>query len=354
MVRSLHPAQTYKEPTAVKLWRYGMMGGGIVLALLILYCGAWGVTAYMMRDSLQTWFSAQAAAGRHAAYNDQETRITGFPFRVQAALPDVVIQQADQSDPLSWSLAIPRLEVSIVPLPWRIDRVTIQAPQGLVVGQGEQRFDIQAQNHRLTFSWLSQTIPSFVSASVEALKVRPLVDTEGGMTLAQGKIHAAASSETQDYDVRLTLDGLRVGPAVVMDQVIMDARLTQGFYHQAFTPEGLAQWRDQGGVATIERLLIEGQPTTVQGNGTVGLDARLQPVGTFNARIGGFFDLVDRMSAQGMIRRQDATMAKVMLGMLAKRPEGGGAPVISVALSVQNQRLYVGPVALMAVPEISW
>jgi len=92
----------------------------------------------------------------------------------------------------------------------------------------------------------------------------------------------------------------------------------------------------------------------LDGDGTMALDGRLQPVGAFSARVTGYDAALNQLIQAGLIRSSDGNMAKMILGALGKVPEGGGPKQIDVPISVQDQRLSVGPIPLMRVPEILW
>jgi len=85
----------------------------------------------------------------------------------------------------------------------------------------------------------------------------------------------------------------------------------------------------------------------------VALDAAMQPIGAFTARIEGFFETVDALRENGIIRPRDAVTAKMVLGVLAKRNEAGRLS-LAVPLTLQDRRLYAGPVPLIEVPPVSW
>ena len=54
------------------------------------------------------------------------------------------------------------------------------------------------------------------------------------------------------------------------------------------------------------------------------------------------------------MRRRDAVTAKLVLGALARTPEGGGPPTLNLAITVQDRTLFAGPVALARLPAIDW
>jgi len=85
----------------------------------------------------------------------------------------------------------------------------------------------------------------------------------------------------------------------------------------------------------------------------LALDADLQPIGAFTTRIEGFFETVNALHEKGLIRSQDAVTAKMVLGVLSKRNDAGRIS-LTVPLTVQERRLYVGPVPLAVIPPVRW
>ena len=117
------------------------------------------------------------------------------------------------------------------------------------------------------------------------------------------------------------------------------------------------RWRDGGG--TIELSRVEGRwgALLLAGEGTLALDGAFQPVGAFTARIEGYSETIDALRAAGAVSGTNALAAKMALTALARRDgelTGGGRPYLMLPMSLQERRLYVGPVALLTVPALAW
>jgi hypothetical protein len=72
-----------------------------------------------------------------------------------------------------------------------------------------------------------------------------------------------------------------------------------------------------------------------------------------SANFKGFFSTIDQLKNAGFIRPSDGSLAKMVLGVFAKRVSSGQR-IISLPLTVQGGELSVGPVALIKVPPINW
>jgi len=119
-------------------------------------------------------------------------------------------------------------------------------------------------------------------------------------------------------------------------------------------PEAIQKWSDKGGTIEIEALKVAYGPLRLQADGTLALDGELQPIGAFSGRAEGFYETVDALRERGLVRGRDATAARFVLGALAKQPEWGGPAVLELSLSIQNRRLYTGPVPLLELGRLRW
>lgn len=348
MARVPHPAKMYKEPLSVRLWRYGSFLAVVLGVLAVLYGLAWVGTAYVLRDTVKTWFADQQAQGIAASFDEDQSRLSGFPFVVTARVPAVTWVRPDQT-----AVAVPLLELSITPLPWRLKEVSVTIPQGATLTHRAVAYEIQAEQFQLDVDWSGVGLPDWASVMIKNMTIE---NADAGKTLkiVQGQALLSGQNVDAPYELDMSLSGIRIGDDQKTSDFLLRLAATHGLQFYPVTQAGLAEWRDQGGALDISRLALEVDTITVQSSGTLALDGNLQPVGSLSARIGGFFGVVDQLVRQGIIRRQDASMAKIMLGALAKQPEKGGVPVLSVPLTVQNQTLFVGPVALAPVPFVRW
>jgi hypothetical protein len=115
----------------------------------------------------------------------------------------------------------------------------------------------------------------------------------------------------------------------------------------------LMRWRDLGGTVKITRIETRYGPLALAADGTAAFDGAMQPIGAFTARIEGFIETIDALRERGLVRGRDALTAKIVLGALARR-SGDGPPALTIAVTVQDGKLYVGPVVLLDIPLIAW
>jgi hypothetical protein len=116
----------------------------------------------------------------------------------------------------------------------------------------------------------------------------------------------------------------------------------------------LSAWRDAGGALDVKEFDLDWPPIAVSGNGTLALDNGLQPMGAFTLKFRGFFEALDGLAAEGMVTRDQAGTARLVLGLLAKRPPEGGPPELTAPFTAQDRQLAVGPLKLMEIPAVTW
>ncbi len=352
-----HAALTYREPLSVRVGRYGLRAGAVLVLLIVLYVIAWFVTSMELRKSIRGWFEARQQAGYIATHDEAQARISGFPFAVKATLKDVhFAPPKNGGEPRAWSWNAQQVVFSITPLPWTVRRVTVDLHGQQTLNWDGQSYKGHARRFDYTFDWLSEGVAQTMQVEIQNLS---LENAKGHALNIESLNGDTARRNNGAYGYELKAENIILPKGVVgmghnVPELIVRGRFTQAFGEQGVGREELADWRDAGGTMEVERLLIGYDPLRLQGNGTLALDGDLQPVGAFSARIQGFFETVGRLNRAGVIRGPDASMAKVVLGMLAKQPKNGGPSTISLPLTIQDRALYAGPVRLIELPQLEW
>ncbi len=122
----------------------------------------------------------------------------------------------------------------------------------------------------------------------------------------------------------------------------------------AISPDRLSRWRDAGGTVEAEQIQLLWGPVQFFGDGTLSLDAAMQPEGAFTARIAGLDKLIDLLESEGRVRPQQAAIARIALAVLTRAPAGGGPPAATVPVTLQNRVVSVGPVPLLTLDPVVW
>jgi hypothetical protein len=341
----------FPDETAEQKSRFRLPGvTWAVAAGLVSYVIFWFVMAEQFRDAVRTW--AEGGDGTRAAYS--RLSLGGFPFLVRLSIED-----AELSRPGLWAWR--GGSVVLEARPWSPWRVRVRAPGDFEIdlpgpagpaawkgGAGEMLADVAFEGGRAIDTRI--TISDF-----------ELTAANRRLAVARGSVRlillgdASANHLTASADLRVEArdleapGGLPLGPR--LGRIALTARMMGGIGRGA---GALAYWRDKGGTIEVTELALDYGPLKARASGTAALDGAMQPVGVFTARIRGFFQTIDALKARGLIRARDALTAKMVLGVLARKSDDGGSPILSLAVTVQDRKVYAGPVALAEVPEVRW
>ena len=118
--------------------------------------------------------------------------------------------------------------------------------------------------------------------------------------------------------------------------------------------ERAAAWRDGGGRMVLRRLALGWGPLGLSGSATMTLDEQMQPDGSATAQLVGYDAALDALAASGAMPQRAAVVAKGVLGILAKPPEGGGAPRVELPVTLRDRTLTAGRFPLLRLPDLVW
>lgn len=318
-------------------------------ALAVLYGAAWTGAAFWFKARLE----AVAADLRREGYTVEtsDLLLVGFPARVgvMTARLDVTAPPAHggwrwEAGPTRVSLAAGAPRTAVVDLTGR-HRIAglLSAPDvglALTVGRGAAHL-VFARDRSLDAVELT-------------LADMAVGDGAGALRLGDAALHADARGRS----ARASAHGIALPEAVpVLGGAIATLGLTfdiTGDLPSGPLPAALEAWRAGGGALELRAFALDWGPARAAGSGTFALDAALQPIGALTVKFQGFFDIVDALVKEGHVPERNASMAKIVLGILAKPPAAGGAPELSLPLTVQDRKLFAGPVMLMETPEVRW
>lgn len=323
------------------------------LVLLVLaavgYTGYWFWLADRIGAGLDDWIAAERAQGRDVVIRTRA--VEGFPGRMHIALVDVVYD-----DPVNERrLQLPSLTGSLSPFtPTRIVGKA-EGPAAVDLGRGPApgRYILSAVSNAIGYDAGDVKIDL---GGFELAGPPPVSRFSAGkltLGLTQGIRPVTGSVGVDAADIVLPASvGSPLGDTVRYLKARLDFKETNP--PAALTPFALDAWRQAGGDIEVRALSFGHGEADVAATGTVALDQHLQPIAAFTAQVAGFKESLDALTQAGMVRPKDGALAKAVLGFLAKTPKGGGRPELSVAISVQDQVLSVGPVNLIQLPTVRW
>lgn len=345
---------------ALGVLRKALVAVVVVAVLAAAYVGAWFFLALQFRDGLADWVAARRAEGMTVRYGTMT--LGGFPFWLRATVTQPALAARA---PAAWSW---QGEVAIVEArPWRLDRLWIRSPGAhtvtveVVPGQSETyRGVVRALTANMVFARGRPTRADVALAGLAmrgGTPVRPLSVAEARIKVERPPaVDPDYRVPTLEADIEVQNLRLPADREPPLGREVARLRLVGSI--MGLVPDGplapaLERWRDTGGTVKVTRLETRYGPLSLTGDGTLALDGAMQPIGAFTARIEGFLETIDALRDRGLVRGRDAVTAKVVLGALARRSEGG-APSLTIAVTLQEGKLYVGPVALLEVPRLAW
>ncbi|HEC90892.1 MAG TPA: DUF2125 domain-containing protein [Alphaproteobacteria bacterium] len=327
--------------------------------LALIYTGYWFTLAIGARTKTLEWTAERRAGGFEARVS--QLQVSGFPFEIRLRSGAVRLGDPGAVTPWSWTAD----GAAAVVKPWAPFHVAV-FPSGvqkvtLIRGGRAQTFRGRAKHIEVAFT--------IGGGGDDMVTVEGLSISGGGGTfrLDSGRLRArfpksvGGNDETPvfalDFDVRglgfAAASGLPFGGAIdhigFSGQVLGPLDPARGFPSK----KALASWRDGGGTVTVSRLEAVWGPLGLRASGTMALDKAMQPIGAFTAKFKGFIAGVEALRKRGLIRSRDAVTATLVLGALSQKDSNGGTS-LNLSVTVQNRKLFAGPLPLMAIPEIHW
>lgn len=342
-------------PAGRKFGLIALAAAGAVVLAAVLYNFYWEFTARQFRTGIEQWLAARAQEGTRVTYST--IGVDGYPFHLRAVIAEPSAARFTGARPWSWRGPAIRLTAR----PWRPSRLQLTAPGRhwltTVVGGRAREYDVAVET-----LWLKLRVARH-GVERATLAARGLVAKEEGagealrLKAAGIAFKRAAAAEAGKPGLELT--GAADGAAFAVEPAPGLGRVTERFWlvvvgntvPPALTGADLAKWRDRGGIVDVRRLSVRHGPLAAEGDGTLALDAEMQPMAAFTVRVRGYDGVIDRLTAAGAIKPQPAALAKAALGLLAGQ-QGGGE--VKVPLSIQDRRLYLGPVPVARLPVVVW
>lgn len=349
----------------------------VVLAVVVVlpaaaFAAGWYWLAGQIELTLVQWAFAQRAAGTDIRWQSLDR--AGFPFHVGVRLDGA--EATGHAGQWSWQWQGPPVDVRLRPL--ADDRLVFIAP-------GRHDIDLAGPGRRTGAAVDGEALALAVDLagagrpSGGTLSGRVLnAVTRDGTFLASlqsgevawrrtgfvastpGALHAAPSQTARLAIAGLTLGKPFASPAIDILGSEVSAATVEARLDGAITPgdgtlaPALAAWRDGGGTLEVTKLLLSWGPLRAEGDGTAALDAALQPQGAFSLRIQGLAQLLAALERQRLIEPQAAAIARLALTAFSRQGADGTTPEILLPVTIQQRRLFLGPIPLATLPSIIW
>jgi hypothetical protein len=335
---------------------------GILAALAVLaatHTGLWWFATGQLEDALTVW-QAQSSAAGWTIFVGKPVR-TGWPLAAAIVVPDLTLAggEADIPGGLSWRAA--QTELAVALLRPRELRIRVTGQQHLRLS-GLAEFAFSAEQFEATVP-LDPGAPA-QSADLAASGLHAAV-AGGSLDIATLALHADSRAAAARGEEALAVTGSAeaIGLPALPSAWPLGPRIASVSFDAALTgpPPGLADlatraaaWRDGGGTLALHRLALGWGPLGLSASAAMTLDAHLQPQGTATVRLIGYDATLDALAASGMLAPRAALTVKSILALLARPPEGGGAPQVVLPLTLRDRTLAAGQFPLLRLPELGW
>lgn len=335
----------------ISAMRYVVLVGLIIGALLGYYL-LWAHLSDQVAAEATRWIEAQRAQGRQVSYG--RMRQWGFPYRLSLTL-----ENASWHDPQSaagWRIEADEINAHLQL--WKFDHVI---------------FDLNGQQR---LGWKDGAAGRQAVLAAERFRASVVLDGAGAwLRIAADLNRPVLSGALQDWSAeKLLLHARRAGNvppsadlAVQAEKLILPASADGPLGREIAalklvgsargTPVGktpeelLGTWRDSGGIVEFETIALQWGALKINGDGTLTLDKQYRPLGAMAGQIRGAGAGIDALVAAGKMKADEAAAAKAALGMIALRDDKG-EQYLPLPLTAQEGRLFLGPVALFALPSI--
>jgi hypothetical protein len=328
----------------------------LVLTLLVLLAGGgygvyWHETAREIEAGVPAWATAQREQGFALAWRTLDVGGFPFAFRLRIAAP---VLRAERPFPYEAHGATLTATAS----PFDLRTWHVSAPDGATVTAATLPGGLEAASLEGRVA-LGGDMTSIVLAAKETAGTGVL---RGLMADAfEVRLVLPQHAPTTHRDVTMSLTAnvqqaiLPAIPAPLSQRLasVSLAATVKGPWASGGFQRALVGWRDAGGTIELETAHVEWNGTVVDLSGTLALDGAMQPEGAMTASVAGADHAVDAAVTAGALQQRYADVAKSVLRAISAKDETGKA-ALHVPVSIQEQRVYIGPAAVAALPRIDW
>jgi hypothetical protein len=334
--------------------------GFTIALLLLIYLGIWAGTAVLVFQQAEGWMESLQLDGLQVRHD--EPFFGGFPEKVTITYPELKVTSGNL--PADWSWNTQAVSISARPLLVKQLSIDLSGAHSVTtLGTPIPVLNLGAADSKLDLEFDSSGTIS--SADLTVSKATATWPSEGTHIFEVGEANFSIQrlvpipqrSKISNLEIRihdLHLPAITPAPFdPTIKKVSFIARTPMPNFGQSLSAS-LKAWADTGDVIEFREMEVVWPPFTISATGIATLDERLQPAGAFSAKIQGFFEVLNILVTNGAVRSRDASMARIVLGLLTRSPPGGGPPELSTSITAQDGKLYAGPVMLMDLPMIVW
>lgn len=116
----------------------------------------------------------------------------------------------------------------------------------------------------------------------------------------------------------------------------------------------IKEWQQNSGSIAIEWISVVAPPLSFDGNGTIGLDEKLQISADIPLQIKGVDVLIANLTERKIITGKEALMVQGLAQVLNEKDPETGEPIMNANLSIQKRGVFIGPMRIATLPHIIW
>lgn len=328
--------------------------GGIVAGALAAYYFVWVHLVDQVAARATAWIAGQRSLGREVSYD--RMRLWGFPYRLSVTFEN--LRWHDPQAMADWDMQADAVTAHMQL--WNLEHMIFDLGTTQRIGW-RAAADAPRQEAVMT----SQRC--LASLTTDAAGVWQQFDSD----IHQPNLAIGKQDWTAD---RLRLHGRRGGNvppstdlAVQADNAMLPpqvdgplgrkvAALTlignlRGAFYGKTPEEALRTWRESGGILDLSTIALDWGGLRLEGDGSIAIDRQLRPLGAMSGKIYGAAKGIDALQDAGRMTDKEAAAAKTALALL-QQPDGEGKQHLTVPLTAQDGKLFLGPVALFNLPSV--
>lgn len=328
----------------------------LLVVAVVGFCAAyvfyWRALAREVERGFEEWTVARIAEGYDIRFDSY--RVEGFPGRIELTVERPMA--ADPRHHAAWSWAAER--VRALAQPWNLRHVIVDLGQSHGFGwdqDGERRtLKVTANSAKASFRMRGPDSIERAAADLLGLSIsgdglaQPVavqrLQVHQRLNGGEDKDRPAGSFNLSVEAEKTALPPDQSGPLgpdlrQFNATFLLAPPLPKG-------PDDIVQWRDQGGSVDVTNFALAWGPLDMRGNGTLSLDKQMRLLAALSSEVRGFKETINALAEAGRMRPNVARTAQQALDLMA-RPGSDGKPTLTVPITAQDGRLYVGPLELM-------
>lgn len=316
------------------------------------YSGYWLYTAKRLASSIGPWAEARRADGYTLQW--RTLAVEGYPAAFRLRFTDAAVAGVR---PLPFAATMPLLIGTTTS--WDLKHWQLEAPQGMTV-------EMPSAGEAVTAAALDGSLGfgapegTDVDVTLHGISAGGVIS---GMHVDDAAVHLAVPAEPpashRDAAIAAAIRLAKITlpwqlPPFGSDiEALRLAATVKGALPSGNLRQALDAWRADGGTVEVEDGALRWGKLAVTTSGTLALDAALQPVGALTATIEDHTAIVDAAVASGNLPADNANFVKAFLGLMAK-PGEDGKKHLTLPLSLQNDRIFLGPAQIARLPRFTW